>query len=161
MCTSYPDLPDQTCFLIAYSTVVEQQAILRLALLHPKWDYQLAPYEKVHVIVPSDSTSEEANRSAAFLSESLLPPREIGSCPKKEASLLMANIRKNISIVADLFWRVAQVSRYVSNDLDFAVMLRGGQTLYAYGLSGDVCGGNFSCSLIRDISQSTVLSPEA
>jgi len=145
--------------MISYRTVIDGQLILRLALMHPKWDYQLGFYDDAIVTMPSDSTNEEAKRYRFLVRKKLVHLELIETTHEEFTKGLLANIKENISIIGQLFHEIAQKSSHVSPDLDFAVMLMEGSLLYGYGLSEEVRNGEFKYSLIANSNQSTILNP--
>lgn len=155
----YPKLSEQTCFMISYRTVTDGQLTLCLALMHPNWDYQLGLYDDAIVVMPSDSTNEEAKRYRVLVREKLVHLELREPTHEEFAKGFLANINENISIIGQLFYEIAQKSSHVSPDLDFAVMLLEGSLLYGYGLSEEVRNGEFKYFLVANGEQSTILNP--
>jgi hypothetical protein len=158
--TYYPESSEQTCFLICYETVTNGHQTLRLALLHPKWDYQLGLYYDATVVMPSDSTNEEADKYRILLRDKLIPVEPNGSTGEDLSQGLMASLRENISMIGKLFYEISNKSIQVSPDMDIAIMFLDGSLIYGYGLSDNIRNGEFKhCSIVNS-NKSIILGVE-
>jgi hypothetical protein len=155
-----PQARDNTCFLVSYRTVLNNENMLRLALFHPKWNYQLGYYEDVTVVMPADSKEEEVEKYSLFLREHLVKFNDKGLSDDEYVENLFTGILDNIKIIAKCFCEISQQSFFVSQDMDFAALLLNGTVIYGYGESNKLVNGNFKMSIIPSSHQSHILTPD-
>ncbi len=158
---NYPNDKSKTCFLITYATQVENSEVLRLALLHPSWEYKLAWGDKTTVVMPGDSGKEDGNLYLNRLNKELLN-FEISCDDNREfLSKFFDNFIINIKCIARCFDEISLFSKFVSKDMDYAITLKGGMVIYGYGLSSELKEGrNFRFSIIGSSCQTRFLTPE-
>lgn len=156
----YPNSQHNTCFLITYATLVENKKTLRLAILHPEWNYKLGFYEKSAVVMPSGSLEESIRKYSTFLDERLVDfPKDVDDDKFTEA--FFENFFTNIHPIAQCFHEISQISKFVSNDIDYAVTLLNGTVIYGYGKSEELMNGkNLRFSIIPASPNTKFLTPE-
>ncbi|MFA5063801.1 MAG: hypothetical protein WC578_07045 [Candidatus Omnitrophota bacterium] len=155
-----PLVKNNTCFLMSYGTILNDNACLRLALIHPQWNYQIGFYEKAVISMPSDSSNIESEECSAGLIEKLTNFDNYGNDDKDYGKNLFLSLYNNVKIIAQYFNEISQKSIYVSRDMDFAAMLSSGTVIYGYGESCKVMNGALQMSIIPAAHQTRYLTPE-
>jgi hypothetical protein len=156
-----PGIKDNTCFLVSYRTAIDGEVILRLSLLHPNWEYQLAYYENPIVVMPTDSSEEEAEQYSKSLKNVLISLDEKRLLAEDYAKDILTNLYENINLISGYFYEISShKSRYVSRDLDFAALMLDGTVIYGYGNSDEVMKGEFKMCVIPYCNKTRILAPD-
>ncbi|NQU73300.1 MAG: hypothetical protein HQ547_01140 [Candidatus Omnitrophica bacterium] len=152
---------DKTCFLLSYCTISDNAKLLRLALIHPDWEYKLAFYDSVVVAMPSDSSEEESIKYNKVVTADLirLENKEF-MAQETIAKDILVNLYSNVKSIAKHFHEISKKSKYVSPDMDFAALLLNGAIIYGYGESSEIMKGIFRMSVIPPAHQTQFLTPE-
>jgi len=156
-----PGIKHNTCFLLSYRTILDDERKLRLSLIHPKWNYQLGIYEKAVVVMPTDFNEEKVDKYNNLLNEELIFFENNEKYSDVEyAKNLYKNIYKNIQIVAKYFNEISQQSAYVSQDVDVTAYLLNGNYIYTYGETNDLMQGIMKLANIPSSHQTRFLTPD-
>jgi tetrahydromethanopterin S-methyltransferase subunit F len=150
-------IKDNTCFLLSY---INNDRQLRLALIHPKWNYQLGFYEDAIISMPSDSSDVESEKYRGDLIKKLIRFDNKENNNEEYGKSLFMNLYNNIRIIAQYFNEISQKSNYVSRDMDFAALLLSGTVVYGYGDSCQVMNGALQMSIIPAAHQTRYLTPD-
>jgi len=158
----YPYMNIITCFLLSYITTLNNETKLRLALIHPQWDYDMGFYDDSIVIMPHDASEESARIHNETLRQSLI---KLDNRISTQASddeyigFLLGSIISNVKIIAKHFTQISQESSCVSHDLDIVRHILNGSLIYFYGKSCDIMKGIVKFSIIPVARQFRVFSP--
>ncbi|MBU2634800.1 MAG: hypothetical protein KJ674_06200 [Nanoarchaeota archaeon] len=152
-----PQVKDNTCFLLSYRNT---DGLLRLGLIRPQWNYELGFYEDAVIVMPSDSSNEEAEKYTKELIEKLIKFEDKEYSDADYGKNLFMNLFDNVRIIAQYFNEISQKSVYVSRDMDFAALLSSGAVVYGYGESIKVMNGALQMSIIPATHQTRYLTPE-
>jgi hypothetical protein len=159
---SYTNVRGSTCFLISCIGVTEDRFRLRLGLIHPDWDYDLAFYQpnSAAFVGPADLGTEEVRRYAELMRTDLSVPDDGESDDDEFVASLSESISENVKLVARCFSEISGLSRLVSPDLDVAIMLITGGVLYGYGDSRAVSSKGLKMAVIPPGFTRCILTPK-
>ena len=156
-----PEVKNKTTFLVSYFTkTVDKQNILRLAFLHPDWNYKISIVKETIIIMPSDSQKEEVDEYSNKLSKGIARSTPIYSPENILNESVIANITKNLFFIADCFNEISKKSKYVSKDFDYAVLFANEIIIYCYVTSSGLKNINLKLSVFHRNNHSYVLSPK-
>lgn len=99
---------DMTGWLLTYSTLIKKKPILRLALLHPQFNYELALYgkNKACVIIPFEADEGVAEAVSDTINKKIKPLENISEI-EESISYHSALIKKIVSTVSKNFESVS------------------------------------------------------
>ncbi|MBA7501464.1 hypothetical protein ES706_00034 [subsurface metagenome] len=108
---TYPEIKkviDMTGWLLTYKTLVGKKPILRLALLHPQFNYELALYgkNKACVIMPFEANEETTEAVSDTINKKIKPLENISKI-KENISYHSALIKQSVSTVSKNFESVS------------------------------------------------------
>ena len=155
-----PAIKDNTCFLFTYRTNIDNEIIVRLSFLHPKWDYQLIHIEKSTIVMPIDTNENVVEKYSSLLHEGLKEPKNNYESDKEYAVDIFRNIYENAIFLANFFYDISGISNHVSRDFDVAALLINGTIIYGYGETKDVKLGKVGLSIMPGLNHSKILTPE-
>lgn len=150
----------KTCFLISYFTKLDNKDILRLAFLHPKWDYQLNIVKESIIVMPGDTNEKYYEKYNKIIREGLHRCKLSNYSDKKYAVSVLTNICKNVIFIAKCFYEISKVSNLISSDFDFAALLLNDKVLYGYGDTKEVKSGKLRFRLLHRPNQTRILTPD-
>lgn len=154
----FPNVEDKTCFMMTYFTSGEETKS-RLVLFHPDYDYQLALPECI-IILPTGFSENDFKDYKKELSEKTIPFENTATTQEEYVRNLINNIQHNIRVIAEIFGRVSNKTKYVSRDLDVAVHLITGDIFYVYGKIDDLISREIQIFHVPSSSPNTILTPD-
>lgn len=158
---NYPEVKNKTCFLISYFTRTgTKQNILRLAFLHPDWNYKISIVKESIIVMPSDSQKEEVDEYSSKLSKGITKRTTIYNPENILNESAIENITENLLFTANCFSEISKKSKYVSEDFDYTVLLANGAIIYFYVASSGFKKGHLKYSVFHRNNHSYVLSPK-
>jgi hypothetical protein len=157
---NYPEVKNKTSFLISYFTKTgDKQNVLRLAFLHPDWNYKISIVKETIVVMPFDVQKEIVEEYSNKLSKGITRCPTIYNPGNVLNESVIANITKNLFFIADCFNEISKKSKYVSKDFDYAVLFTNEVIIYCYVASSELKNGNFKLSVFHRNNHSYILSP--
>lgn len=156
----YPNMKDNTCFLISYFTSSDNEKILRLSILHSKWKYKLCIIKEPYTVMPSDTNEKYCEKYNKILNEGLHRFKECNYSEKEYIASIVTNIYKNAIVFAECFYEISKISNFVSGDFDFAAFLSNEMVVYGYGNSKEVKSGKLRLSIFHRSNQTRILTPD-
>lgn len=155
-----PNIIDITCFLISYFTSSDNENILRLAFLHPEWEYQLNIVKESIIVTPRDTNEKYYKKYSKILHEGLHRCKVSNYSDKEYMLSVFTNICKNAIFFAKCFYEISKVSNFVSGDFNFTALLLNEMVVYGYGNSKEVKSGKLSLRIFHRSNQTRILTPD-
>lgn len=155
-----PDIKGKTCFLISYRTPKNNKQLLRLSLIHPQWDYNLAHIEYLVIVPPYDTNEKDNERYQNYLQNELVKISNKDYSTDELMIEVFQNILENIKIIAQCYIEISKLSTMVSDDIDFATLLRNGTIIYGYGKADNIMKGDIRLSIIPITNKPRILTPD-
>ncbi|MDD5771936.1 MAG: hypothetical protein PHX78_00555 [bacterium] len=156
-----PGTEDNTCFLISYRN---NEGLIRLAVMHAKWNYELELYDDVAVILPTNFTIEKSEEYRSCIREKLTEFQDnvnTNSCDNEIfLNNLINHINCTVKLIASYFHEISEKSSYVSSDVDIGVLLNDGNVIYIYGDSMKIKEGKSSLNVLINNSDTRFLTPD-
>ena len=150
----------KTCFIISYFTKLDNKDILRLAFLHPEWDYQLNIVKESIIVMPGDTNEKYYEKYNKILHEGLHKYKVSNYSDKEYMVSVLKNICKNTIFIAKCFYEISKVSNLISSDFDFAALLLNEMVVYGYGNIKEVKSGKLRFRFLNRSNQTRILTPD-
>jgi len=130
---------EPTCWLLTYMTIIDKFPGLRLALIHPQFNHDIALYEKYMpcVVMPRDSTPEELEFIAEFVNGKIKPLEDI--------SKIEENIIYHVGLIQKVIRDVSEKHDSVSQSFQIGVHVIDG----SIGISPIIKANRFSINFHR------------